>query len=96
MIGSALRGVAGSAVARPHQLQLAGHLMVQKRHSGGSWYYRDIPPPVEPHIGRGIMCAMWAWITYHCLTDYGHLFGHFPIQDPSTFTDEELGVIRDV
>ncbi|XP_022687043.1 uncharacterized protein LOC111259351 [Varroa jacobsoni] len=96
MIGPVIRAASVNAVARSYHLQLFGRQMIQKRNSG-PWYYRDLPPHDKrlAQLANGAMCFMWAWITYHCCTDYGHLFGHYSVQDPNTMTDEQLGVVWD-
>ncbi|KYN13894.1 NADH dehydrogenase [ubiquinone] 1 beta subcomplex subunit 2, mitochondrial [Trachymyrmex cornetzi] len=38
---------------------------------------------------------MWWWILWHFWHDFGHIIGEFPYQEPSDWTDEELGIPPD-
>ncbi|KAI8424189.1 hypothetical protein MSG28_005885 [Choristoneura fumiferana] len=70
-----------------------------KRNSGhGSWSYR-VPPPMPSKSVEmraniiGGLC--WWWILYHIATEPEHVYGEWPYIDPSTWSDEELGIPPD-
>merc|ERR1712045_407844 len=42
-----------------------------------------------------VMATAWWWITWHLLTEPGHVFGEFNTPDPRDWTDEELGIPPD-
>ncbi|CAH2244167.1 NADH dehydrogenase [ubiquinone] 1 beta subcomplex subunit 2, mitochondrial-like [Pararge aegeria] len=66
--------------------------------SHGVWSYRVPPPmPCKKTVYQaqilGGLC--WWWILYHCATEPEHIYGEWPYVDPSTWTDEELGIPPD-
>ncbi|XP_053603721.1 NADH dehydrogenase [ubiquinone] 1 beta subcomplex subunit 2, mitochondrial-like [Plodia interpunctella] len=70
-----------------------------KRNAGhGVWSYR-VPPPTPSKraiIGSNIIGGLcWWWILYHVATEPEHIYGEWPYIDPSTYTDEELGIPPD-
>lgn len=70
-----------------------------KRNAGhGVWSYR-VPPPMPSKksiwLAEILGGLAWWWILYHCATEPEHIFGEFPYIDPSTYTNEELGIPAD-
>merc|ERR1712126_377075 len=72
------------------------HTTVRKQ-GGDIWYYRE-PPPSNPTTDKMVEYAgafVWWWVFWHLYHDYGHITGHFPMPDPSKWTDAELGIPPD-
>ncbi|KAJ8733369.1 hypothetical protein PYW08_001667 [Mythimna loreyi] len=70
-----------------------------KRNAGhGVWSYR-VPPPMPSKktvfLAEVLGAVAWWWIFWHCITEPDHIFGEFKYIDPSTYTDEELGIPPD-
>ncbi|CAG4919271.1 unnamed protein product [Colias eurytheme] len=65
---------------------------------GGTWAYR-VPPPMpskrEVMLAQGVGGLCWYWILYHIATEPEHIYGEWPYVDPSTWTNEELGIPDD-
>lgn len=87
------------AILQRRLTNVANNLKQSKRNAGhGVWTYR-VPPPLPSK--RSVMTAQvigglcWWWILYHCVTEPGHIFGEWPYIDPSTWTNEELGIPPD-
>ncbi|XP_004931111.2 NADH dehydrogenase [ubiquinone] 1 beta subcomplex subunit 2, mitochondrial-like [Bombyx mandarina] len=82
------------------RLQNAGDSLKQtKRNAGhGVWTYR-VPPPMPSkksiRLAQGLGGLCWWWILYHIATEPEHITGEWPYIDPSTWTDEELGIPPD-
>ena len=77
----------------------ADHVKQAKRNAGhGVWTYR-VPPPLPSkraiYLAEGLGGLCWFWILYHCATEPEHIYGEWPYIDPSTWTDEELGIPPD-
>ncbi|CAG9795170.1 unnamed protein product [Diatraea saccharalis] len=75
------------------------NLKQAKRNAGhGVWSYR-VPPPMPSkkvtYITTGLGGIVWYWILYHIATEPEHIYGEWPYIDPSTWTDEELGIPDD-
>ncbi|CAH4035707.1 NADH dehydrogenase [ubiquinone] 1 beta subcomplex subunit 2, mitochondrial-like [Pieris brassicae] len=71
----------------------------QIRNGGhGTWTYRA-PPPLaskrETLLAEGLGALCWWWILYHIATEPEHIYGEWPYIDPSTWTNEELGIPDD-
>ncbi|KOB70318.1 putative mitochondrial NADH-ubiquinone oxidoreductase AGGG subunit [Operophtera brumata] len=78
---------------------VADNLKQAKRNAGhGVWSYR-IPPPMPSkktiYLAEGIGAMAWWWIFYHLFTEFDHVIGEWPYVDPSTWTDEQLGIPPD-
>ncbi|KAJ0178886.1 hypothetical protein K1T71_005661 [Dendrolimus kikuchii] len=93
------RALISRAFMHRNLLTAVNNIKHLKRNAGhGTWTYR-MPPPMPSK--KAVMIAevlgglCWWWIIYHCLTEPGHIFGEWPYIDPSTWTDEELGVPPD-
>ncbi|CAB3238977.1 unnamed protein product [Arctia plantaginis] len=84
-----LRGVTNAANNMKQIKRNAGH---------GVWTYR-VPPPLPSkraiYLAEALGALAWYWILYHCITEPDHIFGEFTYVDPSTYTDEELGIPPD-
>ncbi|CAG4992089.1 unnamed protein product [Parnassius apollo] len=77
----------------------ADHAKQLKRNAGhGVWSYR-VPPPMPSKRALAISQVLggicWWWILYHIATEPEHIYGEWPYIDPSTWTDEELGIPPD-
>ncbi|KAM6436835.1 NADH dehydrogenase [ubiquinone] 1 beta subcomplex subunit 2, mitochondrial isoform 1-T2 [Liasis olivaceus] len=59
-------------------------------------YRQFVPPPRYPVIVSEVLTGlMWFWILWRFWHDSDEVLGHFPYPDPSTWTDEELGIPPD-
>ncbi|KAG6459609.1 NADH dehydrogenase [ubiquinone] 1 beta subcomplex subunit 2, mitochondrial [Manduca sexta] len=77
----------------------ADNLKLSKRNAGhGVWSYR-VPPPMPSkkvqNLATGIGGLCWWWILYHIATEPEHIYGEWKYIDPSTWTNEELGIPPD-
>ncbi|XP_026755629.1 NADH dehydrogenase [ubiquinone] 1 beta subcomplex subunit 2, mitochondrial-like [Galleria mellonella] len=81
-------------------LKNVGEIMKHSRRNAGHgvWTYR-VPPPMPSKktvmLANGLGGLCWFWILYHLATEPEHVFGEFTYVDPSTWTDEELGIPPD-
>ncbi|KAL0882275.1 hypothetical protein ABMA27_000802 [Loxostege sticticalis] len=70
-----------------------------KRNAGhGVWTCR-MPPPMPSKkvttLANVLGGLAWWWILWHIATEPEHVYGEWPYVDPSTWTDEELGIPPD-
>ncbi|CAK1545848.1 unnamed protein product [Leptosia nina] len=80
-------------------LKHASENVSQVRNAGhGTWTYRA-PPPLaskrETMLAEVLGGLCWYWILYHLATEPEHIYGEWTYVDPSTWTNEELGIPDD-
>ncbi|XP_046963191.1 NADH dehydrogenase [ubiquinone] 1 beta subcomplex subunit 2, mitochondrial-like [Vanessa cardui] len=71
---------------------------VKRNGSHGVWTYRVPPPPASKkivYLAEVLGGICWWWILYHIATEPEHIYGEWPYIDPSTWSDEELGIPPD-
>ncbi|CAG9138324.1 unnamed protein product [Plutella xylostella] len=90
-------GVAARALLLRNFRKIADTAQQSKRNSGhGTWSYRVPPPPPSKksiYLAEAMGGLCWFWILWHIATEPEHVYGEFPYVDPSTWTDEELGIL---
>ncbi|KAJ8919158.1 hypothetical protein NQ315_012144 [Exocentrus adspersus] len=65
------------------------------RNSSHQWNYRRPPPPPPKEnvlLAELVQGFAWWWVLWHLWTEPGHVFGEYEQIEPSTWTDEELGI----
>ncbi|KYN43033.1 NADH dehydrogenase [ubiquinone] 1 beta subcomplex subunit 2, mitochondrial [Trachymyrmex septentrionalis] len=83
---------------RSSQSKYAATNLRSLRLSHSGHVYRNIGMAEEKkwvYIAEFFGGVMWWWILWHFWHDFGHIVGEFPYQDPSKWTDEELGIPSD-
>ncbi|XP_059056649.1 NADH dehydrogenase [ubiquinone] 1 beta subcomplex subunit 2, mitochondrial-like [Achroia grisella] len=93
------RTLTSRAILLQNLKNVAENMKQSKRNAGhGVWTYR-VPPPMPSkkitNLANGLGGLCWFWILYHLATEPEHVFGEFTYIDPSTWTDEELGIPPD-
>ncbi|XP_026321858.1 NADH dehydrogenase [ubiquinone] 1 beta subcomplex subunit 2, mitochondrial-like [Hyposmocoma kahamanoa] len=71
---------------------------VKRNGSHGVWSYRVVPPMPSKRatlLAEVLGGFAWWWIFFHIFTEPEHVYGEWPYIDPSTWTDEELGIPPD-
>ncbi|XP_034935991.1 NADH dehydrogenase [ubiquinone] 1 beta subcomplex subunit 2, mitochondrial-like [Chelonus insularis] len=82
-----------SALTKQNRLPM----QISVRNGGHEVFYRFVPrsPRYERIISEFMAGFMWWWIFWHLWHDWGHIVGEFDLPDPSSWTDEELGIPPD-
>ncbi|BFZ24641.1 hypothetical protein BsWGS_27680 [Bradybaena similaris] len=97
-----------SVVKLSAQLRLVASTLLQRqrkttpqisfaRNAGGAIYraaaFKESPSVY--YAGEVLSFILWYWILYHCWFEWEHLAPPYKYPDPSTFTNEELGIPAD-